>query len=206
MPSDSRFRARLQPYGQALVVLLLAVLGCFFALACEGCRPSTTPGADATGSSTEAPRARLYLVSDLAGALEPCGCVKDQLGGMDRFGALVAAEKAKAANYATLSAGPLFFMDMDRSLREMGVTDLGVPKKIRKMESAFYPLLASVGEALDSGDRAQLEAVLVRNVFPEAGAPGAGDLARYLEDEAGRLASQPVAEIVAGRIATGIAA
>jgi 2',3'-cyclic-nucleotide 2'-phosphodiesterase (5'-nucleotidase family) len=31
---------------------------------------------------------------------------------MDHFGALVAAEKSKAPEYATLSAGPLFFMDM----------------------------------------------------------------------------------------------
>jgi hypothetical protein len=56
---------------------------------------------------------RLYLVSDLAGALEPCGCVKDQLGGMDHFGALVTAEKKNAPTYITLSSGPLFFMDMD---------------------------------------------------------------------------------------------
>ncbi|OJY26818.1 MAG: hypothetical protein BGO98_06025 [Myxococcales bacterium 68-20] len=91
-------------------------MGCFVTLsACEGCRPSTTPAAGdgSAGTSAEAPRARLYLVSDLAGALEPCGCVKDQLGGMDRFGALVAAEKSKAPAFATLAAGPLFFMDMD---------------------------------------------------------------------------------------------
>ena len=56
---------------------------------------------------------RLYMVSDLAGALEPCGCVKDQLGGMDHFGALVAAEKDKAKGSGVLSAGPLFFMDME---------------------------------------------------------------------------------------------
>ncbi len=105
-------RAWLRQQGQALVVLVFALFGCLLALsACEGCRPSTTPG-DATSSAADTPRARLYLVSDLAGALEPCGCVKDQLGGMDHFGALVAAEKGKAA-YATLSAGPLFFMDMD---------------------------------------------------------------------------------------------
>lgn len=115
MSSDSRFRAPgKRPHGQALLVLLFAVLGCFFALACEGCRPSTTPpDANAAASSTEPPKARLYLVSDLAGALEPCGCVKDQLGGMDHFAGLVAAEKNKAPAYATLSAGPLFFMDMD---------------------------------------------------------------------------------------------
>jgi 2',3'-cyclic-nucleotide 2'-phosphodiesterase (5'-nucleotidase family) len=79
--------------------------------ACEGCKSPSTPAADS--AVAEQPQARLYLVSDLAGALEPCGCVKDQLGGMDRFGALVTAEKKNAPDYVTLSAGPLFFMDMD---------------------------------------------------------------------------------------------
>ena len=82
------------------------------ASACEGCRTPAAPGG-ADGATADAPQARLYLVSDLAGALEPCGCVKDQLGGMDHFGALVAAEKKTAPASATLSAGPLFFMDMD---------------------------------------------------------------------------------------------
>ncbi|MCW5836208.1 MAG: hypothetical protein KIS78_27660 [Labilithrix sp.] len=106
-------RAR-RPASRALLVLLVAFLGCFCLLsACEGCRPSTTPADGTTATTNEAPRARLYLVSDLAGALEPCGCVKDQLGGMDHFGALVTAEKGKVVDYATLAAGPLFFMDMD---------------------------------------------------------------------------------------------
>jgi hypothetical protein len=54
---------------------------------------------------------RLYLVTDLAGALEPCGCTKDQLGGLDHFGAWVKREQAKAPAALVASAGPLFFMD-----------------------------------------------------------------------------------------------
>ncbi len=79
--------------------------------ACNGCRPAPTPPIEAAQDGK--PTARLYLVSDLAGALEPCGCVKDQLGGMDHFGALVRSDEAQAPAYATLSAGPLFFMDPD---------------------------------------------------------------------------------------------
>jgi len=177
MPSDSRLRARLQPYGQALLVLLFAVLGCFFVLACEGCRPSTTPGADATGSSTEAPRARLYLVSDLAGALEPCGCVKDQLGGMDRFGALVAAEKAKAASYATLSAGPLFFMDMD------------IPEEKKSQEVAKAETIAGAMKTLKLGAFAP-----ARNGF----AAGETTLAKLRDASGGALLA---ANLQAGPIA-----
>src|SRR6185312_8042690 len=32
----------------------------------------------------------------------------------------------------------LFFKDMDRSLREMGAGDIGVPKKIQKMGNIFF--------------------------------------------------------------------
>ncbi len=76
--------------------------------ACEGCRSTATPHAQGEGA---APTLRLYLVSDLAGALEPCGCTKDQLGGLDHFGAWVKREAAQAPAALVASAGPLFFMD-----------------------------------------------------------------------------------------------
>jgi outer membrane murein-binding lipoprotein Lpp len=111
---------------------LLAVLG-FVALfvavaasaACEGCRSRGGPEEPAPRAGAEAaPAARLYIVSDLAGALEPCGCVKDQLGGMDHFGALVTGEKDHAKAAGVVAAGPLFFLDMelaaDRSAQEIG--------------------------------------------------------------------------------------
>ncbi len=92
--------------------------------ACDGCRPPsgepTRPPDGNASQATDRPTVRLYLVSDLAGALEPCGCVKDQLGGMDHFGALVRAEEAAAPAYATLSAGPLFFMDPDLTPEKRG--------------------------------------------------------------------------------------
>lgn len=83
--------------------------------ACNGCQPkATNPPVDAR------PTVRLYMVSDLAGALEPCGCVKDQLGGMDHFGALVRSEETAAPAYVTASAGPLFFMDPDLDAQKKG--------------------------------------------------------------------------------------
>jgi len=94
----------------------------------------------------------------------------------------------------------LFFRDMDRSLREMGVTDLGVPKKIQEMGNIFYGLLANLNEALDRGDPAEVEAVLTRNLFDE-GAPGAAaELARYAFAAAARLETQALDAIVRGRI------
>lgn len=86
---------------------LLGFLSASGLAACEGCRPSKTPDTADPGP----PTVRLYVVSDLAGALEPCGCVKDQLGGLDHAAAWMAKERTKAEGALLLAAGPLFFMD-----------------------------------------------------------------------------------------------
>ena len=99
-----------RPWRLVAFLSLFLVLAAF--CACEGCRNPGGPDGS-TPRAEGPPAARLYLVTDLAGALEPCGCVKDQLGGMDHFGALVAAEKDKAKGAGVLAAGPLFFMDME---------------------------------------------------------------------------------------------
>jgi len=89
----------------------------------------------------------------------------------------------------------LFFKDMDHSVRELGVTDLGVPKKVKTMGKMFYGLTGALDPALDSGMPANVEAVLVRNVYGAAN-PGAAQLAAYLLGEAARLAAQPTATLI----------
>lgn len=92
----------------------------------------------------------------------------------------------------------LFFKDMDSSLREMGVTDIGVPKKIQKMGNLFFGLLAAINQAMDAHDAAALRAVLTRNVYDEAETEGAARLADYLVNADRALAAQPVEAIRAG--------
>src|ERR1700733_597564 len=82
-------------FGAALLALSLA--------ACQGCHPLGTSGTPA--GEPGKPSLRLYLVSDLAGALEPCGCTKDQLGGLDHFGAWVKSERSHAPQAIVASAG-----------------------------------------------------------------------------------------------------
>lgn len=89
----------------------------------------------------------------------------------------------------------LFFKDMDHSVRELGVTDLGVPKKVKTMGKMFYGLTGTLDPALDSGMPANVEAILVRNVYG-APNPGAAKLAAYLLDEAARLAAQPTTTLI----------
>ncbi|MBK8253492.1 MAG: hypothetical protein IPK82_12600 [Polyangiaceae bacterium] len=81
--------------------------------ACQGCQPGPPASAGDLGATPDKPTLRLYAISSVAGALEPCGCSKDQLGGIHYAAAFIAAEKAAAPNAWVLGAGPLFFMDPD---------------------------------------------------------------------------------------------
>ncbi|ADZ70352.1 ubiquinol-cytochrome C chaperone family protein [Polymorphum gilvum] len=96
----------------------------------------------------------------------------------------------------------LFFRDMDGSLREMGVSDVGVPRKVKKMAEAFYGRAAAYGTALDDGELGALAAAIDRNVFPEASSPAAARaLAAYAMAVAQVLAQQPVEALRRGEVA-----
>jgi cytochrome b pre-mRNA-processing protein 3 len=85
-----------------------------------------------------------------------------------------------------------FCQDMDGSLREMGVGDLAVPRKMRKIGEAFYGRQAAYTAALAAPDLEPLAAALARNVFgsPPGNERGAARLASYVRAAAGRLAAQ----------------
>lgn len=100
----------------------------------------------------------------------------------------------------------MFFKDMDRSLRELGVTDLGVPKKIQKMSTAFFGLMTNLNEAMDRRDRPGVEAVLQRNLFEAGAAPSVDELVNYLYAQSDILAAQPTEAILGGQLNTGVAA
>lgn len=99
----------------------------------------------------------------------------------------------------------LFFRDMDRSLREMGVGDLGVPKRIQKMGNIFFGLLAALSEPMDRNDSQALEAVLSRNIFDGAVGSNVEALAAYLLRQDRALMSNTAGDIVAGRIVFEVA-
>jgi cytochrome b pre-mRNA-processing protein 3 len=61
-----------------------------------------------------------------------------------------------------------FCRDLDDNLREMGVGDLAVPKRMRGFAEAFYGRQAAYLAALAAPDRRELENALARNIFNEA--------------------------------------
>lgn len=79
---------------------------------------------------------------------------------MRRIGA-VAGEDAKALSQSTFD---LMFADMDQSLRELGVGDTGIGKRVRRMAEGFYGRVAAYDKAQEEGGDA-LERALARNLY-----------------------------------------
>jgi cytochrome b pre-mRNA-processing protein 3 len=60
-----------------------------------------------------------------------------------------------------------FFEDVDHSIRELGVGDVAVPKRMKKLAGMFYGRLETYSAALESKDAAALTEALKRNFHPE---------------------------------------
>ena len=102
-----RPRSWLQSGGRLAPLFTLALGLAATIAACQGCRDPLTPD----GAASDKPTLRLYASSAIAGAIEPCGCTKDQLGGVDHLAAFMEAEKPAAPNAWMIAAGPLYFLD-----------------------------------------------------------------------------------------------
>jgi cytochrome b pre-mRNA-processing protein 3 len=94
-----------------------------------------------------------------------------------------------------------FFTDMDHSLRELGIGDMGVPKRMKKLARMFYGRAQAYGEALEAEDHQALAAAIARNVAPDNPSWTSGEeLARYVADAYRSLRRQDDAEILGGRL------
>jgi cytochrome b pre-mRNA-processing protein 3 len=97
----------------------------------------------------------------------------------------------------------IFFEDMDTSLREIGIGDLSVPKKMRGLAEAYLGRVAAYDAAMVAADSLALRSALLRNVYGKAegaAAPeleaGATALAAYLNENAARLDALSPASLV----------
>jgi cytochrome b pre-mRNA-processing protein 3 len=94
----------------------------------------------------------------------------------------------------------VFCRDLDDNLREMGVGDLAVPRKMRKFGEAFYGRQAAYGAALGAADDRELEKALARNVFGMAEADeNAARLARYTRAAVQQLDAEAEDALLAGQ-------
>lgn len=91
------------------------------------------------------------------------------------------------------------FADMDRTLREMGVGDLGVGKRVRRMAEGLMGRAKAYGEALDHPQDDPLIQALQRNLFGTVIAPHPGDvqaLAAYARASDAALSTQGLAALI----------
>ncbi|MHA1600792.1 MAG: ubiquinol-cytochrome C chaperone family protein [Alphaproteobacteria bacterium] len=95
--------------------------------------------------------------------------------------------------------------DLDRSLREMGVGDIGISRRIKTMARGFYGRIAAYEAGLD-GSEDMLRAALMRNLYGtinEAPVSAVAAMAVYMRQAAARLDGQEMADMIAGTVAFG---
>ena len=156
----------------------------------------------------EAARALYWAIVEKARdpAFYKLGGVPDSLDG--RFELLVLHAvlvmrrlKDEGPQAATLSQKlfNVLFVNLDENLREMGVGDLGVGKRIKKMGQAFYGRIEAYESGLRGGEASLAEA-LRRNLLGtvESDPEQRQGLARYVEACDRQLRGQDLAALRAG--------
>jgi cytochrome b pre-mRNA-processing protein 3 len=95
----------------------------------------------------------------------------------------------------------VMFADMDQNLRQMGVGDLGVGRRVKAMTQAFMGRVAAYEKAMGEGTDA-LVATIARNVYrvePDGAPAGAAILATYAVACDRALGAQDAAAVMEGR-------
>jgi cytochrome b pre-mRNA-processing protein 3 len=94
------------------------------------------------------------------------------------------------------------FANLEFNLRELGVGDMGVPRKMKAMISAFYGRVTAYESSLRDGDAVALRSALHRNVYRDAAVdPALVDaLASYVRAASESLKAAGDDVIVAGAV------
>jgi cytochrome b pre-mRNA-processing protein 3 len=118
---------------------------------------------------------------------------------IERLG--VGGEAGKAASQGLFD---VYVKALDHALREMGVGDLSVGRKMRKLGEALYGRMKNYQSAIAAlPDAGPLRDLLTRTVYAEAAAEQAPALADYVTAQRERLAGQPLEDLLQGRVAWG---
>jgi cytochrome b pre-mRNA-processing protein 3 len=115
---------------------------------------------------------------------------------LDRF--KQAGAPARAVSQALFDT---YVKALDHALREMGVGDLSVGRKMRKLGEAFYGRVKSSQAAFAAlPDETPLRDFLTRTVYADADAAAAPALAAYVAVQRAHLAGQPLEALLDGRV------
>jgi hypothetical protein len=95
----------------------------------------------------------------------------------------------------------LFCRDLDANLREMGVGDLAVPKRMRRFGEAFYGRQAAYLAAIGAPGSRQLEKALGRNIFHGIDGVEPHRLGSYVRDLSRQFEAHDVDTLLRGAVA-----
>ena len=109
--------------------------------------------------------------------------------------------EGEAASETGQAVFDAFVGALDDSLRELGVGDLSVAKKMRKLGEAVYGRVVGYQNALSGGDADALSGLVARAVYGEEEAGGqARSLAAYALSTSEALRGQRLDDILRGRV------
>ncbi|WP_102957962.1 ubiquinol-cytochrome C chaperone family protein [Mangrovicella endophytica] len=91
-----------------------------------------------------------------------------------------------------------FMVDLDASIRELGIGDQSVPKRMRKLAGHFYERVAAYDAALAAGGIESLASALDGRIVE--GGDAAERLANYMEAQRADLAHLSTQDLLAGRL------
>ncbi len=95
----------------------------------------------------------------------------------------------------------VFIKALDDALRELGVGDLSMSKKMRKLGQALYGRATGYRDLLRSGpDLAGLTGLIGRTIFADEASPLAHSMAVYVAQAHDRLAEQPLNALLTGEV------
>ena len=112
----------------------------------------------------------------------------------------MALRRLRAGGQTQLAQGLFdhFCNDMDANLREMGVGDLTVPKRMQKFGEAFYGRSTAYDAAMEAGHEALAQA-LCKNVLNGKKLEEARRLASYVETTLADLSARDDADFISGK-------
>jgi cytochrome b pre-mRNA-processing protein 3 len=95
-----------------------------------------------------------------------------------------------------------FCLDIDHNLREMGISDQGVPRQMKRVGEAFYGRARAYDTALAQADDGMLADALARNVYAQEADShvAAMRLAAYVRRTADMLENQDLAALARGEV------
>ena len=109
------------------------------------------------------------------------------------------AEAERAAE-AAQNLFDVYVSALDNALRELGVNDVTMAKKMRRLGEALYGRMTAYETALRAGDAAGLSDGLARNVYATDIAGRASGLATYALTARGVLAKQSIETVLAAPV------